>query len=66
MMLTKFHDFDMVFPEEIQKEGERKRFVSTMFRYFRNGKIKEYQIDRPGELVIGEPKAENQVRSLLF
>ena len=45
MMLMKFHDFDMVFPEDGMKEvnGEkRKHFNSVMIRYLRNGKTKEY------------------------
>jgi hypothetical protein len=45
MLLMKFHDFDMVFPEDVESEinGEkRKKFTSVMIRFLRNGKTKEY------------------------
>lgn len=46
MLLMKFHDFDMVFPEEKEVEtstGEkRKQYLSTMIRFLRNGKTREY------------------------
>ncbi len=73
VMLTKFHDFDMVFPDD---DGDSPGFKSTMIRYMRNGSYKQYpralvrrinvdkerySIERPGALIIGEPKAENQV-----
>jgi hypothetical protein len=46
MLLMKFHDFDMVFPEDIEREGpdgvKRKLYKSVMFRFLRNGHMKEY------------------------
>lgn len=55
MLLMKFHDFDMVFPEDVEREinGEkRKQFMSVMIRFLRNGKTKEYLYVKTTEITL--------------